>query len=72
MTSVRVYGVADATTTRLVVAANQAQALRYVAQGVFRVEALSALETAELMEKGVRLEHATPESDSESQADAPD
>lgn len=58
MSAERVYAVCDGVKTRLVRASTQAQALRHVARDTFTVAVASALETAELMNLGVKLEAA--------------
>lgn len=45
----------------LVKATNQAQALRYVARSIYSVRAATALEVAEEMEAGRKVEDATRE-----------
>ena len=60
MSDIRIYMVqalnGDAT---LVKATNQAQALRHVARSLYTVRAATALEVAEEMEAGQKIEDAT-------------
>lgn len=63
MSAERIYAVEDGQATRLIRASSQAQALRHVARDTFVVTTVSALETAELMGKGIKLEVAGAETE---------
>lgn len=62
MSAARIYAVEEDNVggvTRLVKATNQAQALRHVARDRFDVRVASALEVADLMASGVKVQDAT-------------
>ncbi len=62
MSTARIYMVtAQNADSMLVKATNQAQALRYVARSIYSVRAATALEVAEEMEAGRKVEDATRE-----------
>lgn len=54
----RIYMVASNNARRLVMASSPAQALRHVAQAQYEVKPANALEVAELMGAGSRVERA--------------
>lgn len=63
-TSARIYIVTDdSDEAMLVKATNQAQALRHVARAIYTVRAATALEVAEQMQAGQRIEDATKETE---------
>lgn len=55
----RIYKVTNGTNIHLVQAVSQAQALRHVAGKTFNVDIAKAIEVAQLMGDGMRLEVAT-------------
>jgi len=62
VSTARIYMVtAQNADSMLVKATNQAQALRYVARSIYSVRAATALEVAEEMEAGRKVEDATRE-----------
>lgn len=62
MTAARIYIVTAANgDSMLVKATNQAQALRHVARSIYTVRAATALEVAEEMGAGQKIEDATTE-----------
>lgn len=63
------YSVTDMThaSTRLVDAANPAQALRHVTSQQFAVKAASASLVAKLMGAGIKLENTQPETDTQAE-----
>lgn len=70
MSQQRIYIVTAANgDSMLVKATNQAQALRHVARSIYTVRAATALEVAEEMQAGQKVEDATaePESTQESE-----
>lgn len=66
MSNQRIYIIKAGESEKLVKAANQAQALRHVARTTYTVRTATAVEVAERMVAGLKVEDATAEGSSES------